>query len=62
MFIQEDMPSWNRWRLVLVIDLIRGGDKLSLDAAVKFGKTGNITQVQINWLYTADVRGGETEN
>ena len=48
MFIQEDMPSWNRWRLVLVIDLIRGGDKLSLDSAVKFGKTGNITLVQIN--------------
>ena len=57
--IGEDVVPRHRWRLGIVIGLIKGNDGLVRGAKVKIGKTRNILWRLINCLYPTKVRAAE---
>ena len=53
--IEEDVVPWHRWRLAVVMELMKVNDGYVRDAKVKVGKTKNIIWCPVNWLYPAEV-------
>ena len=54
--IEEDLVPRHRWRLGLVVELLKGSDSYVRSAKVKVGKTENISWCPINRLYPTKVR------
>ena len=57
--IGEDVVPRQRWRLGIVIELIKSNDELVRGAKVKVGKTRNVIRRPIKCLYPTEVRAAE---
>ena len=57
--IREDTVPRHRWRLGIVIELIKSNDGLVRGAKVKVDKTRNVIRRPINCLYPTEVRAAE---
>ena len=54
--IEEDVVPRHRWRLGVVVELLKGSDGYVRGAKVKVGKTKNIIRRPVNRLYLTEVR------
>ena len=54
--IKEDVKPRQRWRLGVVVELLKGSDGYVRDAKVKVWKTKNIIRRPVNRLYPTEVR------
>ena len=54
--IEEDVVPRHRWRLGVVVQLLKGSDGYVRGAKVKVGKTKNIILRPVNRLYPTEVR------
>ena len=57
--IGEDVVSRHRWKLGIVVELIKSDDELVRGEKVKVGKTRNVIRRPVNCLYPAEVRTAE---
>ena len=57
--IDEDVVPRHRWRLGIVVELIKSTDELVRGAKVKVNKTRNVIQRPVNCLYPIEVRATE---
>ena len=57
--IGEDVVPRHKWRLGLVVELIKSNDGLVSGAKVKVGKTRNVIRRPVNYLYPTEVRAAE---
>ena len=57
--IREDVVPRHRWRLGILVELIKSNDGLVRGAKVKVGKTGNIIRRPVNCLYPTEVHAAE---
>ena len=57
--IGEDVVPRHRWRLGIVVELIKSNDGLVRGAKVKVGKTGNVIRSPVNSLYPTEVHAAE---
>ena len=59
MVIGEDVVPRHRWRLGIVVELMKNNDGLVRGAKVKVGKTRNVSLRPVNCLYPTEVRATE---
>ena len=57
--IGEDVVPRHRWRLGIVVELIKSNDGLVRGAKVKVGKTRNVIRRPVNCLHPTEVRAAE---
>ena len=57
--IGEDVVPRHRWRLGIVVELIKNNDGLVRGAKVKVSKTRNVIPRPVNCLYPTEVRATE---
>ena len=57
--IGEDVVPRHKWRLGIVVELIKSNDGLVSGAKVKVGKTRNVIRRPVNYLYPTEVRAAE---
>ena len=57
--IGEDVVSRHRWKLGIVVELIKSDDELVRGEKVKVGKTRNVIRRPVNCLYPAEARTAE---
>ena len=57
--IGEDVVPRHRWRLGIVVELIKSNDGLVRGAKVKVGKTRNVIRRPVNCLYPTEVHAAE---
>ena len=57
--IGEDVVPRHRWRLGIVVELIKSNDGLVRGAKVKVGKTRNVIRRPVNCLYLIEVHAAE---
>ena len=55
MVIEEDVVPRHRWRLGVVVELLKGSHGYVRGAKVKVGKTKNIIRLPVNRLYPTEV-------
>ena len=57
--IGEDVVSRHRWKLGIVVELIKSDDELVRGEKVKVGKTRNVIRRPVNCLHPTEVRAAE---
>ena len=57
--IGEDVVSRHRWKLGIVVELIKSDDELVRGEKVKVGKTRNVIRRPVNCLYLIEVHAAE---
>ena len=57
--IGEDVVPRHRWRLGIVVELIKSTDGLVCGTKMKVGKIGNVIRRPVNRLYPTEVRATE---
>ena len=57
--IGEDLVSRHRWRLGIVVELIKSSDGLVRGAKVNVGKARNVIRRPVNCLYPTEVRAAK---
>ena len=57
--IGEDVVPRHKWRLGIVVELIKSNDGLVSGAKVKVGKTRNVIRRPVNYLHPTEVRAAE---
>ena len=57
--IGEDVLSRHRWKLGIVVELIKSDDELVRGEKVKVGKTRNVIRRPVNCLYPTEVHAAE---